>query len=346
MSELQPEVSPGSFLSGKLIPIVSLMLCFLIGSVVLMASDKPKLEGKELIDSAAERTNIFDLPSFEMRASVKIDNYGKPLDGSYLLLWNGPERWREEISLPGYSEVRVGGKGIVFLKRSTDFIPVRIDQLHSTLGYGSEAVHSSRFVQIALRSDEIVKKVRSQKVNGSEADCAEIVDRENRSREVCVDKGSGAPVRQSPFHDGEMIETGGKLYPHVLSYLEKGKTLAEVQVTEFKTTEPSSPSAFEPPQGALSTPGCMNPVPARLVKKVQPKYPGPERQSRVEGIVSMNAWVRKDGSVSDLRLISGVTTGLNNASLEAVRQWRYEPATCDSLAVDVETVLTVNYVLQ
>jgi hypothetical protein len=39
-----------------------------------------------------------------MKAALQIDNAGKPLDGSYRLLWNGPEQWREEISFPGYTE--------------------------------------------------------------------------------------------------------------------------------------------------------------------------------------------------------------------------------------------------
>jgi hypothetical protein len=104
----------------RYLPLVFLLV---IHPSALVASDKAQQEGKMLVEQAEARTNIFALPSFEMKASVRIDNKGKPLDGSYMLLWNGPGQWREEISFPGYTEVQVGGKGVVFLKRSTDVIP-------------------------------------------------------------------------------------------------------------------------------------------------------------------------------------------------------------------------------
>jgi hypothetical protein len=131
-----------------------------------MASDTKEQEGKDLISRAATTMNIFELPSFEMRGSVRLDNYGKPIDGSYLLLWDGPERWREEITLPGYSEVTIGGPGTVSLKRTTDFIPLQIDELHAALGFGALASHQEDFANIALRQDEKVKKVRERKIDG------------------------------------------------------------------------------------------------------------------------------------------------------------------------------------
>jgi hypothetical protein len=62
-----------------------------------LASDKASQEAKQLLEQAELRANILELPSFEMKASVRIDNQGKPLDGSYTLLWNGPDQWREMI---------------------------------------------------------------------------------------------------------------------------------------------------------------------------------------------------------------------------------------------------------
>jgi len=321
-----------------------LLFWLVIQASVLSASDKAKQEGKGLIEQAEAKTNIFALPSFEMKANVRIENKGKPLDGSYLLLWNGPEQWREEISFPDYSEVQVGGKGIVFLKRSTDFIPVRIDQLHAALGYGSGIRQS--FIHVALGPDETVKKIQDRKINGSKADCVEVSDHDNHTREVCVDGSTGALVRRDPFLDRELMPIGAKLFPRFLSYVENGKPLAEIQVTELKATDQLPPSAFELPPGAVSRPGCMNPNPPHLVKRVMPRYPEQERQSHVEGTVAIDALIGKGGSVSELRIISGVTPGLNKASLDAIQQWRYEPATCNSVALDIEAVLTVNYSLR
>src|SRR5690348_4307428 len=91
----------------------------------------------ELISQAINNMNIFALPSFSMTAKVQVETQGKALEGYYELLWNGPDQWRETTTFPGYSEIRVGGKGIVSSKRSTDFFPVPIFQMRAALGYGS-----------------------------------------------------------------------------------------------------------------------------------------------------------------------------------------------------------------
>jgi len=330
------------------LPLI-LLLVFHPG--LLNASDKAEQEGRDLIEQAEAKTNIFALPSFEMKASVRVDNVdnkGKSLDGSYLLLWDGPERWREEISLPGYTEIQVGGKGVIFLKRSTDFIPLRIEQLHSALGYGSGGgsyPHRS-LISVGPRQDETIKKIHGRKINGSKVDCVEIVDHENHTREVCVDQTTGTLVRENPFLDRELMPVDGKLFPRFLSYVDYGKPVAEIHRYELTTPKQLPSSAFNPPPGTVSKPGCMNPTPARLVKRVTPRYPEQERQSHVEGTVSIYAWIGKDGSVSEPRIVSSVTPGLNDASLDAVRQWRYEPASCNGTPIDIEIVLTVIYQLR
>jgi TonB family protein len=74
--------------------------------------------------------------------------------------------------------------------------------------------------------------------------------------------------------------------------------------------------------------------------------PERERQSHVQGLVAISALIEKDGVPHRLRIISGPTPGLNKMSLDAVQQWRYEPATCNGIEVEVETVITVIYSLQ
>jgi hypothetical protein len=106
---------------------------------------------RQLVEQAEAKANIFALPSFEINADIRISDGDKDLDGSYRLLWNGPGQWREEISFPAYSEVQVGAKGVVFLKRSTDVTPMRIDQLRSALGYGSGTPHPRSLVHFSAR---------------------------------------------------------------------------------------------------------------------------------------------------------------------------------------------------
>jgi periplasmic protein TonB len=81
-----------------------------------------------------------------------------------------------------------------------------------------------------------------------------------------------------------------------------------------------------------------------LVKKVQPNYPPLARQARIQGTVLLQAEISKDGTIENLRLISGHPM-LAPAAIEAVKQWRYRPYMLNGEPVAVETQVQVNFTL-
>jgi protein TonB len=81
-----------------------------------------------------------------------------------------------------------------------------------------------------------------------------------------------------------------------------------------------------------------------LIHKVQPTYPGLARSARIQGAVLLQAIISKDGSIENLRLLSGHPM-LAPAAIEAVKQWRYRPYLLNNEPVEVETQVTVNFSL-
>ena len=81
-----------------------------------------------------------------------------------------------------------------------------------------------------------------------------------------------------------------------------------------------------------------------LVKKVQPQYPPLARQARIQGTVMLQAEISKEGTIENLRLISGHPM-LAPAAIEAVKQWRYRPYMLNGEPVAVETTVMVNFTL-
>src|SRR6201997_2245202 len=81
-----------------------------------------------------------------------------------------------------------------------------------------------------------------------------------------------------------------------------------------------------------------------LVRKVNPAYPPLARQARIQGQVMLQAVISKDGSIENLRLISGHPM-LAPAAIEAVKQWRYKPYMLNGEPVAVETQVQVNFTL-
>ena len=82
-----------------------------------------------------------------------------------------------------------------------------------------------------------------------------------------------------------------------------------------------------------------------LIHKVQPVYPEAARQSRIQGTVLLHAIIGKDGRISELTPISGPKE-LISAAIGAVRQWRYKPYVLNNDAVEVETRITVYFLLR
>ena len=107
------------------------------------------------------------------------------------------------------------------------------------------------------------------------------------------------------------------------------------------------PSAIAPPPPA---PAPTRPLrvshwaEGNLVYRVQPSYPALAREARIQGTVRLRAIVSKNGTIENLSVLSGHAM-LVGSAIEAVRQWRYRPYLLNGEPVEVETEITVNFLL-
>lgn len=81
-----------------------------------------------------------------------------------------------------------------------------------------------------------------------------------------------------------------------------------------------------------------------LIHKVTPTYPALARSARIQGSVVLQAVIAKDGTIQNLRAVSGHPM-LTPAAIDAVKQWRYKPYYLNGEPVEVETQITVNFTL-
>ncbi len=79
-----------------------------------------------------------------------------------------------------------------------------------------------------------------------------------------------------------------------------------------------------------------------LVRQVNPQYPAMAREMRVEGDVVLEAVIGEDGTVRDLKAVSGPAM-LVNPAIQAVRQWRYKPYLLNGQPVEVETQIKLRF---
>jgi periplasmic protein TonB len=81
-----------------------------------------------------------------------------------------------------------------------------------------------------------------------------------------------------------------------------------------------------------------------LIRRLQPSYPPLARTAHIHGSVVLSAIISKTGAIRDLRVLSGHPL-LVAAAIDAVSQWRYRPYILNGEPVEVETHITVNFIL-
>jgi TonB family protein len=94
---------------------------------------------------------------------------------------------------------------------------------------------------------------------------------------------------------------------------------------------------------AIRVRGQMRP-PIRI-KEVAPVYPAIARSARVQGDVVISATIDEEGNVADARVVKSVPL-LDQAALDAVRQWHYRPTLMNGVPTAVVTTVTVKFTMQ
>jgi TonB family protein len=79
-----------------------------------------------------------------------------------------------------------------------------------------------------------------------------------------------------------------------------------------------------------------------LLQKVLPSYPEQAVKAGLQGPVVLQAWIGRDGTIHDLKLVRGSLL-LGQAAYRAVKQWRYQPYLINGRAVEAETFVTVDF---
>lgn len=140
----------------------------------------------------------------------------------------------------------------------------------------------------------------------------------------------------APVYKALTVNADTNVHPAVV--LSMGSIIENVTVSERGT-----------PAAAGSAPKRIrvggNVQAANLVTKVQPVYPADQKAQGIQGTVAIKAEISREGVPVELTVLSAPSEELANASLDAVRQWRYRPTLLNGEPVEVETQINVNFTL-
>jgi TonB family protein len=83
---------------------------------------------------------------------------------------------------------------------------------------------------------------------------------------------------------------------------------------------------------------------ANLISSMKPIYPPLAKQARMQGVVRFDATIGKDGTIQDLKVVSGPPL-LIAAAMQAVKQWVYKPTLLNGEPVEVATSIDISFTL-
>ena len=86
----------------------------------------------------------------------------------------------------------------------------------------------------------------------------------------------------------------------------------------------------------------------KIVHKVQPVYPEKAKAAKdtLDGEVALDVVVGVDGSVENIKVAKSLRDDYDQAAIDAVKQWKFEPFLLNGNPIEVLTTITVTYTIE
>lgn len=327
-------------------------LLFLVSVSCFAGSRKSSQEAEALLAKARELSDLKakGSPGFDLDASFTLYNLaGGHTQGVYRLMWASPTEWREEVLLPGESVVNVEHAGQSWHSSPVPYTPYLIFQVQQALTFPS---------RLKLPPRAKLSKVKGTKIDSAPAECVSYFQPHARKQgdTFCFDEASGRLIQEmargwyTTLEFSDYTSVGSKSFPQTLRVLQNGQLIVEVKLVSLIPDFAVTPALFAPPPGIHPAPStrCSGAsiVPAHVLAQPEPMYPEYAKVHRITGTVVIYAVIGKDGVPRGLDILHSPSQVLSDASLAAVRQWRYAPYRCASVPVAVTTSIDVNFTLR
>ncbi len=131
-----------------------------------------------------------------------------------------------------------------------------------------------------------------------------------------------------------------------LRIFENGKEIFHMPPTQSGATP--NPGGSVERASSAEPDNSIAPLPAvaagTLLYRVEPDYPEDARGQGIEGAVVLDVRIGGDGAVQNVQLVSG-PPGLAQTSIDAVKQWRFQPLRVNGRPTPMQTTVTLNFKL-
>ena len=298
---------------------------------------------------------------FRLRLHVKLFGLvDGTREGQYLLVAASGAQWFGTMRFPGYTETTGLSDGQRWRKRNVIDKPYRFHEVSRMLDL---AAH------LRLPPEATVKRLAQKELGGRAAFCVDVAPTSDlwqkdlvgkaaisevaRSKDseatLCFDGDTGALLSASygglmpRFEYEGLVTLGAKAYPKTLRCFEGKELAAEATVEELAVQDAlQGEGSFAPAAGAEKWADCPTVEPPRLVVKKGAEDDTYARVQRQYGTVIALVEIATDGTIHDLAFVQARGVLHDNVK-RAVKDWRYQPATCNGTPVPAEIYLAYTF---
>jgi TonB family protein len=320
---------------AKAIGILFPVAFFFVGPWI--ASSQDSISSQQLIAASNAASDLSKLASYRLIANVVV-HAKKDVVGS-LTVERDHDNQRQELTFKDYTEIELirGESGYVSRKP-----PLYIDYL-------GQLNRFDELWQADVPPDAKLESVTSSSIRNTPVFCFNVrPDKETHIKE-CFDRSTHLLVsrEEKTFNGSHEVlfsdyrESGGIHFPSAIRFIEPDAPVIEARNISVVATSIDS-ARFTPPADAREFKTCPHIQRARLIRRVEPDYPTTARIAHIQGDVHITLTIGEDGIPRDFRLIAGHPF-LAEASVRAVKQWKFAPAACPSGPVPEETIIKISF---
>jgi TonB family protein len=278
-----------------------------------------------------------------------LDEAGNATDhGTYEEFWASPDKHKRIYTSKAFTQTLYGAGKTVLLTGAQTAPPGLVAEIRRQFVgpmLSSEAISLEDFdLQQREAGDLKLACLRMKDVAGTPFGPTWCLDADEPVLRISgPTEGTGVAHNRTIGFQGRFIAGDLQFVQHgkmvLTAHLDSIEAIATADEAVFAAPPEAAPAK---PQAAAASFGAV--AVGVLLKKVQPEYPLAMKDARVQGTVVLKGVVGKDGRLRDLRFVSGPPL-LQQAAMDAVKQWLYRPYLLNGEPVEVQTTVNIAFTL-
>jgi len=312
----------------------------------------PVSDPKALMLAASKLNNLAapDVKPWHIKAAFQIfDEQGVVTDeGTYEESWASAFQFKRTFTGKAFSQTAYGSKKGVLIEGAQDAPDILLAARNNLVHPLPDDVVIERSTYTTKRLDsgsvKLLCVIPSASAPGGPADnSAYCLDTDDPILRVAARPSTA----DQTFHN-RSLRVEDRAIAGEMKIMHNGKITVALHVEAATVLDPAEEAVFTPPANAV--PAALRVTVAGAVSegmleyKVNPDYPSAARNSHVEGVVTLQGVIGKNGSVRSLKALAGPEI-LQGAAMQAVQQWRYRPYLLNGQPVEVQTTINVIFKL-